>query len=77
MIGSDTSNIYTFKVTRRYKDYNYVGEDTTYNVIVKSDSIENAEKKARELAEAPRPGASTDYRYAYKLDLLEVKEPKI
>lgn len=55
-----------------------MGEDAIYHVVVKADTIENAEEKARDLAEAP-PKRGYDYRgdFLYRLSLSEVREEKL
>lgn len=64
---------YTYLITKRSRDmFNYIGEDTTYHVKVKADTIEAAEKKARDAGEV-RTGYNPD-RYNYKIELLEVEE---
>jgi hypothetical protein len=69
---SKPKNQYTFIVTKRYRDNSFVIDDKVFEVKVKADSIEEAERKANIAGEVKT--AYNPDRYIYRVELLEVSE---
>lgn len=67
------NNQYRYLVTKRPKDtYNFVTDDIRYEVIVKAQTIQEADWKAAKVGEIEEQFAAR--KYLYRIELLEVQE---